>query len=173
MDTLGIWFVGARGSLATTATVGLHALAAGLTERTGCVTEHPEIDGRGLVEHDRIRVGGHDVVDTALGKRAEQLVAGGVVPGHLIASVGSGLEDTERRLRHGVDAAGTTARGQRAEVERLADDIRAFGADLDRVVVVDVSSTEQPHDPGEAADSWAALSRAWEAGRAPLSPSSM
>lgn len=173
MSTLGIWFIGARGSLATTATLGLHALAAGLTDATGCVSEHPGIDARGLVDFDRILVGGHDVVDTPLAKRAEELAAGGVVPGHLLRLVGDRLGETEQHLRHGVEAAGTSGRGQRAEVERLARDIRAFGEHVDQVVVVDVSSTEQPYEPDADTSSWSALRAAWEAGRAPLPASSV
>lgn len=173
MSTLGIWFVGARGSLATTATLGLHALAAGLTEAIGCVTEHPELDGRGLAGFDDVLVGGHDVVDTPLVKRAEDLVAGGVVPQHLLRLVGDRLAATEHRLRHGVESAATSGRGQRAEVERLARDIRAFGEEVDHVVVVDVSSTEQPYDPDDDTSSWSALRAAWEAGRAPLPASSV
>lgn len=173
MSTLGIWFVGARGSLATTATLGLHALAAGLTEAIGCVTEHPELDGRGLAGFGDVLVGGHDVVDTPLVKRAEELVAGGVVPQHLLRLVGDRLAATEHRLRHGVENIATSGRGQRAEVERLARDIRAFGEEVDHVVVVDVSSTEQPYAPDDDTSSWSALRAAWEAGRAPLPASSV
>ena len=35
---VGAWFIGARGSLATTAIVGLHAVAAGLVARIGATT---------------------------------------------------------------------------------------------------------------------------------------
>ncbi|RBJ06786.1 myo-inositol-1-phosphate synthase, partial [Micromonospora provocatoris] len=38
----GVWLVGARGSVATTAVVGGLALRAGLTAPTGCVTELPD-----------------------------------------------------------------------------------------------------------------------------------
>lgn len=168
--TLGIWFIGARGSLATTATVGLAALAARLTDETGCVTAHPDLDGRGLPAWGDVVVGGHDVDGTPLLKQAERLVAGGVVPGVLVQQLAADLEATEQRLRPGVG--GGPSPDQRADVERLAADIRAFGADLDRVVVVDVSSTEAPHDAGDDAATWAALESAWAAGRAPLAPSS-
>ena len=39
----GIWLIGARGSVATTATVGALALRAGLVEPVGCVTELPPL----------------------------------------------------------------------------------------------------------------------------------
>lgn len=37
----GVWFIGARGSVATTATAGCAAIAAGLHQPTGMVTETP------------------------------------------------------------------------------------------------------------------------------------
>lgn len=37
----GVWFIGARGSVATTATAGCAAIAAGLHPPTGMVTETP------------------------------------------------------------------------------------------------------------------------------------
>ncbi len=169
--TLGIWFIGARGSLATTATIGLSALAAHLTDETGCVCAHPDLDGRGLPAYADIVVGGHDVDTLPLVKQAERLVAGGVVPGILAHQVAAELEATEARLRPGVRHSDST--DQRADVERLADDIREFAAGVDRVVVVDVSSTEPPHDAGTDAATWADLEAAWSAGRAPLSPSSV
>lgn len=39
---VGVWLVGARGSVATTAVVGAAAIAAGLASATGCVTESPD-----------------------------------------------------------------------------------------------------------------------------------
>ena len=173
--TLGIWFIGARGSLATTATIGLQALAARLTDETGCVTAHPDLDARGLAAWSDIVVGGHDVDTTPLAKQAERLVAGGVVPGILVQQLGAELEATEARLRCGVRSASSTAGespDQRADVERLAADIRELAATVDQVVVIDVSSTEAPHDAGADAATWADLEAAWAAGRAPLSPSS-
>jgi myo-inositol-1-phosphate synthase len=173
MARLGIWFIGARGSLATTATIGLGALAARLTAPTGCVTELPDLDGTGLAPYDEIVVGGHDVVDTPLVKRAEDLVAGGVVPGSLLEPLRAELDRAERRLRPGLGVHDAAGSGQRADVERITRDIEEFAAGVDRVVVVDVSSTEQPHDAGADGASYAALEAAWDAGRSPLMPSSV
>jgi len=171
MATLGIWFIGARGSLAATATIGAGALAAGLVDATGCVTEHPDLDARGLSGYDEIVTGGHDVASTPLVKRAEQLVAGGVVPHRLVGLLHDDLEAADARIRPGLDR--PSADGQRADVTSLAADIAAFAASVDRVVVVDVSSTEPPHDAGADAASWADLQDAWDAGRSPLAPSSV
>lgn len=170
-EKVGIWFVGARGSLATTATLGLHALASRLAAPTGCVTELDDLDARGLPAYDRLVTGGHDVSDLPLPKRAEQLVAGGVVSPALVEALGAELSAADDRIRPGVD----TRSDQRGTVERITDDIARFRDQmgLDRVVVVDVSSTEPPHDAGPDAATWASLEAAWDAGRAPLTPSSM
>ncbi|SCE01584.1 myo-inositol-1-phosphate synthase, partial [Streptomyces sp. di188] len=44
----GVWLVGARGSVATTAVVGCAAVAAGLHPSTGMVTETPDFAASGL-----------------------------------------------------------------------------------------------------------------------------
>ncbi|MDQ4052681.1 MAG: inositol-3-phosphate synthase [Actinomycetota bacterium] len=170
MGTLGIWFVGARGSLATTATIGVRALAAGLVDTTGCVTTHRDLDGRGLAAYDQIVTGGHDIATTSLQKRAEDLVAGGVVPHHLVRLLHDDLEVAESRLRPGLHAG--DASQQRDAVDRLSDDITDFGRTVDRVVVVDVSSTEPPLEASADVSSWPDLQQAWAAGRRPLTPSS-
>lgn len=166
--------MGARGSLATTATIGVHALAAHLTDTTGCVTEHPEIDARGLPAYDAIVTGGHDVSSTPLLKQAERLVAGGVVPGALISQLHDELVVADAAIRPGLDAAVTgPGADQRAAVDQLVADIAAFAETVERVVVVDVSSTEPPHDAGADGASWAALEAAWSEGRSPLAGSSL
>ena len=68
MSGTGLWLVGARGSVATTAVVGLLALRARLVEPIGCVTERAEFTGVPLPGWEDIVVGGHDVVHTPLGE---------------------------------------------------------------------------------------------------------
>ena len=144
---VGAWLVGARGSVATTATLGLHALAAGLTEPVGLTTVGPAFDGVDLVGLDGIVVGGHDVATTPLVKRAEELAAGGLLPGRLIHALADRLELTEADLR----AVPEAARTQQEAIDARARDIEEFRRrhDLDHVVVVDVSSTE-PLPPASA-----------------------
>ena len=170
-EKVGIWFVGARGSLATTTTIGAQALASRLVEPTGCVTTLAEVDQRGLPAYENLITGGHDVSEVPLGKRAENLVAGGVVAPALVDAVGAELSAADKRIRPGVHE----STGQRATVGQLTSDITEFRdrTGVDRVVVVDVSSTEPPHDAGDDAATWAALEAAWDAGRAPLTPSSL
>ena len=172
-EQVGIWFVGARGSLATTTALGLHALASRLAPPTGCVTELDDMDARGLPAYDRLVTGGHDVSDLPLPKRAEQLVAGGVVSATLVDALRTELTAADARIRPGVNT--STETDQRSTIERLAADITEFHDQMgvDRTVVVDISSTEPPQDTGPDTASWGALEAAWDAGRAPLTPSSL
>lgn len=141
----GVWLVGARGSVATTAVVGLLALRDRLVEPVGCVTEQPPLSDVALPAWSDLVVGGHDIVDTPLDKRAELLADGGVLPHRLLPAVRDGLRAVEDELRIGYHPA--SHRGsQRAAAARLTDDLRSFQARhrLARTVVINVSSTEPP-----------------------------
>ncbi|WP_258341451.1 inositol-3-phosphate synthase [Saccharopolyspora gregorii] len=145
----GMWLIGARGSVATTAIVGLAALRAGLVPPTGCVTELPAFGSAPLPGWDEIVVGGHDISAADLRKTADGLVAAGVLPAGVVAAVAPQLAEAEAELRPGFDPATRAETGADAAV-RLAGDMSAFARrhDLDRVVVVDVASTEPPWPAG-------------------------
>lgn len=152
----GVWLIGARGSVATTVTVGLHALALRLVEPTGIATAGPAFAGLDLVDFGDIVIGGHDISTVSLTKRAEELAAGGLFPAPLLGALAPQLEETERQLR----PAPERRRSQEEEIEAAADDIRDFRRrhDLASVVVVDVSSTEPlPTDRPEFHDAQALL----------------
>ncbi|KZM33370.1 inositol-3-phosphate synthase [Oerskovia enterophila] len=139
----GIWFVGARGSVATTATLGLAAIASGLSAPTGCVTAQAPLDDVALPAFADLVVGGHDISDTPLGKKAEQLVEAGMIPYRLLEAVRPQLDAVDADIRPGYDAAHRSG-SQAAAAEALAADIVDFRErhGLARVVVVDLASTE-------------------------------
>ncbi|MFE9750901.1 inositol-3-phosphate synthase [Saccharothrix saharensis] len=171
----GLWLIGARGSVATTAITGLVALQQGLTPPTGCVTELPELAGVPMPGWDDLVVGGHDVVDTPLLKRAEQLVTGGVLPHRLLAAIADGLHAVDAEIRPGYHP--VTHRGSQVEAaRRLAADIAGFRErhGLTRVVVVNVSSTEPPVPVAPEHGDLAALEEALaDPARSVLPPSSV
>jgi myo-inositol-1-phosphate synthase len=144
----GVWLVGARGSVATTATLGLAVLAQGHADPTGCVTAQPAFDGVPLPAFGDLVVGGHDVSPCPMPKRAEALVeAGMIAPRHLAVALAA-LEAADAEVRPGYDP--REHRGsQQAAAERLASDIVAFRDrhGLARVVIVDLASTEPPVEP--------------------------
>jgi myo-inositol-1-phosphate synthase len=134
----GIWLMGARGSVAVTATVGLLALQARLTDTTGCVTELPALRSPALPPFGDLVLGGHDIVATPVLKKAEALAAAGVVPGRLVAALTDRLTAHEESVR-------PLPLGEQAQVaEGIAADLAAFRAqhELDLVVVVNVTTTE-------------------------------
>jgi len=174
-EPTGLWLVGARGSVATTAVTGLLALRAGLTAPTGCVTEREPFTEIGLPSWENLVVGGHDVVHTPLDKRAEQLAEGGLIPHRVLTATAAGLRAVDAEIRDGYHPATHTG-AQADAAARLAADIADFRAEhgLARVVVVNVASTEPPVPHVPEHDSLDDLRRALaDPSRAVLPPSSL
>ncbi|MEU6973471.1 inositol-3-phosphate synthase [Kitasatospora aureofaciens] len=142
---VGVWFVGARGSVATTAVVGAAAIGLGMVGPTGMVSELPEFAGAGLVPVSRLVFGGHDVVDTPLTKRAEQLADGGVFSPALLDPAARALGTADQEVRAG-SARASGDEPQATAAAALARDMVSFRERnrLGQVVVVNVSSTEPP-----------------------------
>jgi myo-inositol-1-phosphate synthase len=140
----GVWLVGARGSLAVTSVAGAAAVRAGLAEPIGLVGDTEPFAGVGLAPLSELVFGGHDVVDTPIPKRAEQLVQTGVLPTALPGAVADDLLAADAEIRPGVDRDDRAPQAETAE--RLAADLISFRDrnELDRVVVINVSSTEPP-----------------------------
>jgi myo-inositol-1-phosphate synthase len=132
-------------------------LRAGLAEPTGCVTAHPALTGVPLPGFGDLVFGGHDVITSPVAKRAEQLAAAGVVPARLVAALGTDLAEVEADLRPAPTGA------TQAEIAAvIANDITTFGGRhrLDRVLVINVASTEPAPEPHPAHASLAALTAA-------------
>jgi myo-inositol-1-phosphate synthase len=169
---VGVWFVGARGSVATTATVGALAVQTGLAGHTGLVCELPEVARARLPQLTELLIGGHDISTEPLPKRAEALAAGGVFSSALPRALAAELDEVDQRLRPGAWE-GERTQGEYARI--LESDLREFRDrhGLERVVVVDVSSTEPPVEESPALRSLAALEAALGRGEAPLPSSSL
>ncbi|GGR62175.1 inositol-3-phosphate synthase [Streptomyces roseolus] len=145
----GVWFAGARGSVATTAVAGCAAARTGLHPATGMVTETSAFAGSGLPSLAALVFGGHDIVSCPLPKRAELLTGAGVLPHGLAAAVHAELAAADEEIRTG----GPLPDDPRTDAELIADlaaDLVSFRARhaLARVVVVNVSCTEPPPAPG-------------------------
>ncbi|RPF37632.1 inositol-3-phosphate synthase [Streptomyces sp. TLI_185] len=142
---VGVWLIGARGSVATTVVAGCAALTAGLHPPTGMVTETTAFAGTGLPPLSSLVFGGHDTLDCPLPKRAEVLAAGGVLPPGLPAAVAAELAAADREIRPGGPVPGDTRTEDEliaAFAEDMTDFLRRCG--LARAVVVNVASTEPP-----------------------------
>ncbi|WP_432828052.1 inositol-3-phosphate synthase [Dactylosporangium sp. CA-092794] len=166
----GVWLVGARGSVAVTSIVGAAAVRAGLSEPIGCVTEHPDLRSAALPGFADLVFGGHDIATTGLLKRAEALAAAGVVPGRLVAALHSELSTVDEELRPLPLAA---TQGEVAAA--IAGDLVAFRErhGLDRVVVVNVASTEAAPAPHPAHAALGALRDALQTHEVVLPPSAL
>ncbi|WP_249998121.1 inositol-3-phosphate synthase [Actinoplanes sp. M2I2] len=171
MTTTGVWLIGARGSVAVTSVVGALALRAGLAEPLGCVTELPELAGPALPGLADLEFGGHDISDLTLEKKVESLVAAGVLPARPAGAVTDQLAAVQREIRPV-----PTADSQLETARLIAQDIDDFRRrrGLERVVVVNVSSTEPAVTPHPAHESLAALEEALGSpGEHVLPPSSL
>ncbi|MCX5253237.1 inositol-3-phosphate synthase [Streptomyces canus] len=140
---VGVWLIGARGSVATTVVAGCAAMTAGLHPPTGLLTETPPFTASGLPALSSLVFGGHDTMDCPLPKRAEALAAGGVLPHGLPTAVSAELAAAEREIRPGGPLSGDT-RSEEDLIAAFAADIRSFvrRCRLTRAVVVNVASTE-------------------------------
>ncbi|WP_030667976.1 inositol-3-phosphate synthase [Streptomyces sp. NRRL B-1347] len=142
-DPTGVWLIGARGSVATTAVAGCAAMTAGLHPPTGMVTETPAFAGAGLPALTSLVFGGHDTVECPLPKRAEQLAAQGVLPHGLPAAVHAELVAADAEIRTGGPLPGDARTDEElisAFTSEISDFVRRRG--LARAVVVNVASTE-------------------------------
>ncbi|MFG2497664.1 inositol-3-phosphate synthase [Streptomyces sp. NPDC048441] len=148
----GVWLIGARGSVATTAVAGCAAVAAGLHAPTGMVTETPPFADCGLPTLSSLVFGGHDTVECPLPKRAEQLAAGGVLPHGVPSAVSAELAAADAEIRMGGPRSGDSDdRSDEELIASFAADLRDFvrRRGLARAVVVNVASTEPLPVEGE------------------------
>jgi myo-inositol-1-phosphate synthase len=66
---VGIWIIGACGSVATCAVTGAEALKAGIIPTSGLVTELSDFKDLGLVRFDQMVFGGHEIRATTASSR--------------------------------------------------------------------------------------------------------
>lgn len=167
----GLWLIGARGAVATTAAVGLAALRAGETAEFGLVTQTPELQGLDLPSWDQVVVGGHEVRGGSLNDSALELEQARVLPVGAADRYADELAAIDARIRPGVvfrsggaiDSLADEANVQpavtpREAIDRIAADLNAFreANGLDRVVVVLLASTEPPVEEDALPADWQA-----------------
>ncbi len=159
MAKVGVWLIGAQGSLASTVVLGARVSARRLAGGGGLVTELPELAPLPLVGLGDLAFGGWDIAPTGLVARARSLAsADAAVPESLVTRLEADLKAVEARVRPGfADGAGPAVRraarafvprgeSLQAAIQRLGDDLDRFRAEerLNSVIVVNVASTEPP-----------------------------
>jgi myo-inositol-1-phosphate synthase len=186
---IGIWLVGAKGGVATTATVGLIALKKGLIGNAGLVSELPEFQAAGLASWKDFVVGGHEIRDVGSYDEAWRLHAESrVIDGGVLAKCKSEIDKIDERIKPGtlVNVGSTIEKLAGAEVhsrresprqaiERLQADLKAFAKaeQLEHVIVVNVSSTEPPVDAKALPPRWKELNKLIDKRGCPLPASSL
>ena len=154
---LGVWLVGARGSISTCLVHGLSGLREGLLEPIGVLTEREPFTRLPLVGLDDLVLGGHDVCTRDFRSGAEELVANGILRRDLVSTAAHEAAAYEARIRPGIldsadvgladldpRSARLGALPPREQIGAIAGDLEAFRAEheLARVVVVNLASTE-------------------------------
>lgn len=155
---VGVWIIGALGSVATTVVTGALAMGKQLTSATGMVTTYPQFDSLGLVEPKNLVFGGCDVRQGKLLDEARLI--GRQTPGlqGLVEGVAGELEMVQDQLTPGsgsncgeaieglISSGNCRSRAVREEIADIRRDIAHFRDrnHLERVVVVNLASTE-PH----------------------------
>ncbi len=185
---VGLWLIGAFGGVGTTITLGLTAMAKGISGRTGLVTDLPLFEGLPLPEPAEFIIGGHDIRQTTFVEAAEEFRANsGTFSGELIQACKAELLAASERVRPGTKlGSGASiarmgdwgdnkpARTAKEAIDRISADLAAFvdTEKLDHLIVLSVASTEPPFLIGDVHDNWDTLNAALATGGAELLPSS-
>jgi myo-inositol-1-phosphate synthase len=180
-DRLGVWLFGAYGGLATTLVVGTRAIARGLQPPHGLTTETDIAKGIRLQPLSDIVFGGHEVRASDYFSAAREIQEKtGTLPLEMLQALRPDLREASKNVVSGflpnagrtinsiADAdrkdqrKGTKGPTLRAQIEQVQADIRAFAKKnrLDRVVCVNLTSTEPPLRPQAAHKTLAAFDKA-------------
>src|SRR5581483_9419576 len=156
---VGVWIVGACGSVATCAVAGAEALKAGVIPTSGLVTELADFKDLDLVRFDQMVFGGHEIRKVDGVAAAEEFARdNGVITPQILEAVRPALVRHSKNLRPGVTLnsgkgvasiapeAAERKSSLRAMVDQIKKDVAEFRAAhrLDQVVVVHLTSAE-PH----------------------------
>jgi myo-inositol-1-phosphate synthase len=172
---IGIWFIGAKGGIATTTAVGLAALKKQLMDTSGLVSALPEFAPLELAGFDQFVLGGHEIRDLTLSDEALRLASERAIDASTVAAVREDLEEIDRDIRPGTlvnvgqvieqlageDAKGIGKETPMAAVERVQADLKEFAKrrELDEVIVVNIASTEPPFDGAGLPETWPELEK--------------
>jgi len=174
---LGVCIVGSNGAVASTVIAGVALMRRGLSPRNGMVTESELVRGLKLAPLDGLVFGGWDLTR---GSAYEAALRHEVVPRHLLDQVKEELEaihpwpsvHSSRFLTAGVGKHAVTAGSFRKELEVLEGHIAAFkrAQGVERLVLLNLTSTEKFTEIGDVHRSVAAFEAGLDANDARISP---
>ncbi len=188
---VGIWLIGAKGGVASTALVGLVALKKGLVGPFGLVSQLPQFATCQLADWKDFVVGGHEVRDVKLYDEALRMHSESrAIDLEMLQKCKGELDKIDKQIRPGTllhvgptiekfAAPELQKRREtpRAAIERLQADLRAFrdSHKLSHVIVINVASTEPaPAGVETLPADWPALDKLIDKpGKCPLPASSL
>jgi myo-inositol-1-phosphate synthase len=186
---IGIWLIGAKGAVASTAIVGLISLKQKRIAPIGLVTALPQFAPLELADWDQFVVGGHDIRDAALPDEARRMYTESrAIDPYLLDACRAELEQIDSQIRPGTlvnvgatirRLAADPLRGERETarqaIERIQRDLAEFSQrhELAHLIVVNVASTEPPIDASALPAQWAELEKLLDRPDCPLPASSL
>lgn len=173
---IGLWLIGARGGVAATVALGLAALKRQLISTVGLVTALDEFKSLDFAPWEQFIIGGHEIRDGALADSLLRLYRESrVLDPAVIDRCREELSAIDTRIRVGSLAncgatiaglAGKTIDGNETEsaqqtIERLQRDLRDFQRETaaERVIVVNLASTEPAGDYRQLPQRWEEMQR--------------
>lgn len=184
---LGVWLIGAKGGVASTAIAGLLAMQRGLVPEVGLLSGVKPFSQLPWTPWNQLVVGGHEIRGLSLCEAVTELVEKTrSLERRVFDAIAQPLEEVDREIRPGtVFHANPTVRKLVSlglpdretpiqAVERLACDLRQFVErhELRHLVVVNVASTEPPID-APLPSRWHDLRRLLDDAQCPLPASSL
>ncbi len=158
---VGVWLIGALGSISATVVLGALALRKGLIGSTGMITATKPFSELGLVPVEDIEFGGCDIRDQPLREAVRQIARdAGCIDPAILSEIETDLTLIETDISLGTsrncgEAIGrlaeeshcyeTSIRDEIGRVINLLNDFKA-SKQLNEVVVVNLASTEPPLD---------------------------
>ena len=189
MSKVGVWIVGVSGSVATTAMAGAVAFAKRKAEPTALVTALPQFGKVKFCSFGSMVFGGHEVRQPDLLGELKALHAGsGLLSPEIIKGAAPAFRQIKKRIRPGtaigcgkaVDELATlkliTRKTAAGVLRKIRRDLEEFqnSTRCDRLVVLNLSSTEPPSKRLACHKSLAALKKALaKSGPSPLPASSL
>ena len=177
---VGVWLVGARGSISTCVAYGLAGLRSGAVEPVGLCTQAEPLARLPLAPPASFVLGGHDVCRRSLHASALELVRQGILREDLVQAVRGEIESISGRLLPGaVDALDLNSAdldpearrlgsaAPREQIARIVADLSEFRTreKLDVLVVVNLASTEAVRSRQPEWDRLERFEEALDAGR--------
>jgi myo-inositol-1-phosphate synthase len=163
-EKIGVWLIGALGSISSAVVVGALALRKRLIPSTGLITYTDMFDGLDLVPVEALEFGGCDVRSGSLGDAVSHLFreTGGMDP-NILHELQDEIRDIEQHIDQGTvrncgeaieDLAARSSEKYptlRSVVQTIRRSLRRFKEQksLDHMVVVNLASTEPPLELGE------------------------